>query len=238
MTTRESRLHNLVDTTNNIGGKRDERRLRRLIVLFSDVPLCTVRDFNPDSLADKVVREVPQMHHVNHHRSLLHFSLGQVYDVTGKSVEAVASQKIEFVFSASPETIHGSLGSLISFAQSPNAGPGSLRAVGILLSFSPRGQQFKPLLCCVLLQVRSLVVGDPRLADTKPSSELRLGLRDWHCPSAFLFHGSKPARDSVWAPAWPPPPIHAEYVCCAVWKAVSAGPCLRNSFLLRTAHSN
>jgi len=39
------------------------------------------------------------------------------------------SQKIEFVFSASPETIRWSLWSLISVAQSASAGPGSLLAV-------------------------------------------------------------------------------------------------------------
>ena len=42
----------------------------------------------------------------------------------------------------------------------------------------------------------------------------------------------------VWAPTLRLPPAHAGYVCCAVWKAVFAGPCLRNSFLLRTVRNS
>src|SRR4029077_4020977 len=48
------------------------------------------------------------------------------------------SQKIEFVFSASPETIRGSLGSLISFAQSATCGTWQSAHRGILLIFFPR----------------------------------------------------------------------------------------------------
>src|SRR6266853_1649468 len=65
---------------------------------------------------------------------------------------------------------------------------------------------------------------DLRRADTRPSSGLQLGSRDWHCPSASLFHGPGPARGSVWEPVSQLPPVHSGYVYYAVWKAVSAGP--------------
>jgi hypothetical protein len=45
----------------------------QLIALFSDIPLRTVRDFNPDSLLDKVVSPVPQsiMHTITKARHAL-----------------------------------------------------------------------------------------------------------------------------------------------------------------------
>jgi len=48
------------------------------------------------------------------------------------------SQKIEFVFSASPETIRGSLGSVISFAQSANSGTWQPAYRTILMFFIPQ----------------------------------------------------------------------------------------------------
>ncbi len=105
-----------------------------------------------------------------------------------------------------------------------------------LLVYFASGAYMLP--CCGLLPARSLVLDDPRQADMRPSSVLQPGSRDWHCLSASPFHGSKPAHGLVWAPTLQLPPAHAGYVCCAVWKVVSAGPCLRNSFLLRTVRNS
>jgi len=79
---------------------------------------------------------------------------------------------------------------------------------------------------------------DPLLADTQPSSGLRPASLGFRSPSASPFHGSGLAHGSVWAPVSRLRPAHVVYVCCAVWKAVSAGPCLRNSSLLRKAHNS
>jgi hypothetical protein len=67
-------------------------------------------------------------------------------------------------------------------------------------------------------------------ADTLPFSELRLASPDWHSPSVSLVHRPRPDYDPVWVPASLPPPAHARYACCAVWKAGCASPCRRSSF--------
>ena len=54
---------------------------------------------------------------------------------------------IEFVFSASPETIRSEPPEFCSFAPSATAGPGSLRIDGILM-FLPFPYQERPLSCC------------------------------------------------------------------------------------------
>jgi hypothetical protein len=149
------------------------------------------------------------------------------------------SQKIEFVFSASPETIRReprefdllrSVGHLRDLASCAPWNP-------VIFFLTPVGR-FKPPPCFALLPARSLVSGDPRLADTQPSSGLRPASLGFRSPSASPFHGSGLAHGSVWAPVSRLRPAHVVYVCCAVWKAVSAGPCLRNSSLLSKAHNS
>ena len=148
------------------------------------------------------------------------------------------SQKIEFVFSANPETIRReplefdllrSVGHLQDLAVCALCHP--------VIFLSPAAA-VKPPSCCGSLQARSPVVGDPRPAGTRPSSGLRPGSRGFRFPSASLFHGSGPAHGSVGEPVSRLRPGHAGYACCVVWKAVFAGPCPRNSFLLRTTRNS
>src|SRR5216684_4800125 len=77
------------------------------------------------------------------------------------------SQKIEFVFAASPETIRReplefdllrSVGQLQDLAACAPCNPD--------IFFLPQ-RGFKPPLCCVLLPARTPVLGDPPRADTR-----------------------------------------------------------------------
>src|SRR5256886_13845343 len=95
------------------------------------------------------------------------------------------SQKIECVFSASPETIRReprefdlrrSVGNCRTWQ--------SARCV--ILFFSPRAAVSRPLRSGDLRTLRSRVVPDRRRADTPPSFELRPAWLDWHFLSAFL----------------------------------------------------
>ena len=87
------------------------------------------------------------------------------------------SQKIEFVFSASPETIRGSLGRLLSFAQSATCG--TWRPARCINSFFCRpcgGSKLLP--GSDLLWQRSPVWPDPRLPNRPPSFGLQPGWLD------------------------------------------------------------
>ncbi len=131
-----------------------------------------------------------------------------------------------------------SLGSLISVAQSATAGPGSLRAVIPVVFLAWRAAVSKPLRSGNRGGVRSRVAPDPRRADTPPFSERRLASLDWHFLFVFLFHRPGPDYDPVGVPALRPPPAHAGYVCCAVWKAVYASFCRQSFFRHHKARSN
>src|SRR2546429_2612857 len=148
------------------------------------------------------------------------------------------SQKIECVFSASPETIRREPREFDVRRSVGNRRTWQSARCVILLFFVRRAAVSKPLRSGNLGRVRSRVAPDPRRADTPPFSELRLASLDWHSPSVSLFHRPRPDYDPVWVPASRPPPAHAGYVCCAVWKAGCASPCRRSSFHHRRVRSN
>jgi len=88
------------------------------------------------------------------------------------------SQKIECVFSASPETIRREPR---EFDLRRSVGNRQDLAVCALCnSVFRRRRVSMPLHSCELLQARSRVVPDPRRADTRPSSELRQASLDCH----------------------------------------------------------
>src|SRR5438552_12765045 len=148
------------------------------------------------------------------------------------------SQKIECVFTASPETIRREPREFDLRRSVGNRRTWQSARCVILLFFARRAAVSKPLRSGNLRRVRSRVARDPRRADTPPFFELRLALLDWHFPSVSLFHRPRPDYDPVWVPASRPPPAHAGYVCCAVWKAGCASPCRRSSFHHRRVRSN
>ncbi len=145
------------------------------------------------------------------------------------------SQKIEFVFSASPETIR----------REPREFD-LLRSVGnrqdLAVCAFCSSCLFRQYLCCrgpaLLLQARNLSVADPRQADTRPSSGLRRVSLDSHFLSAFPCRRSRPAHGSVSEPAWQLRPVLVGYACYAVSKAAYASPCRPSSVHLRRGRSS
>src|SRR5579864_779962 len=148
------------------------------------------------------------------------------------------SQKIECVFSASPETIRREPREFDLRRSVGNRRTWQSARCVILLFFARRAAVSKPLRSGNLRRVRSRVARDPRRADTPPFFELRRASLDWHCPSVSLFHRPRPDYDPVWVPASRLPPAHAGYVCCAVWKAVYALLCQQSSFHPRRVRNN
>src|SRR6266516_5525801 len=69
-------------------------------------------------------------------------------------------------------------------------------------------------------------------ADTSPSFEPPQWLRDSRFLSAWPSRTPRRVRDSASVPAWRLPPEHAEYACCAVWRAVSATVYLLNALFV------
>ena len=128
------------------------------------------------------------------------------------------SQKIECVFSASPETIRREPREFDLRRSVGNRRTWQSARCVILLFFSTRAAVSRPLRSGDLRTVRSRVLPDPRRADTPPSFGLRPASLDWHSLSASLFHRPGPEYDPVWAPASRLPPARVGYVCCAVWK--------------------
>ena len=113
------------------------------------------------------------------------------------------SQKIEFVFAASPETIRReprefdllcSVGHLRDLAACALWNP--------VIPFLPPRQPTPPP-CFSLGKQRSPFLGDPRPADTRPSSGPRRGSPDGRYPSASLVHGVGPARGCAGEPILP-----------------------------------
>src|SRR5947208_9242054 len=136
------------------------------------------------------------------------------------------SQKIECVFSASPETIRREPREFDLRRSVGNRRTWQSARCVILLFFRRGGSRFlgryAPRIC---ERYEIALPSDQRRAHKPPSSELRPASLDWHFLSAFLFHRPGPDHDSVWVPASRLPPAHAGYVCCAVWKAGCASPC-------------
>src|SRR6266516_6104326 len=128
------------------------------------------------------------------------------------------SQKIECVFTASPETIRREPREFDLRRSVGNRRTWQSARCVILLFFPRRAAVSKRLRSGNLRRVRSRVARDPRRADTPPSSGPRLTSLDWHFPSVFLSHRPRPDYDPVWVPASRLPPAHAGYVCCAVWR--------------------
>src|SRR5215467_773649 len=148
------------------------------------------------------------------------------------------SQKIEFVFAASPETIRReprefdllcSVGDLRDLAACALCNP--------VIPFLPPRQPTPPPWFSLRKQ-RSPFLGDPRPADTRPSSGPRPVSPDWRYPSASLVPGAGPARGYAWEPVWQLRLGRSEYACCAVWKSASAKSCPRNSSRPRTVRNN
>src|SRR5207247_2583421 len=123
------------------------------------------------------------------------------------------SQKIECVFSASPETIRREAREFDLRRSGGNCRTWQSARCVILLFFR-RAAVSRPLRSGDLRTVRSRVAPDRRRADTPPSSELRLMSLDWHSLFVFLFHRPRPDHDPVWGPASRLPPAPAGYVCC------------------------
>ena len=145
-------------------------------------------------------------------------------------LEGGPSPKIEFVFSASPETIRReppegdllrSVGNLQDLAVCAFCSSCLISAVFML----PKS--------CVLQQARSLSVADPRQANMRPSSALRQVSPDCYFLFAFPGHKSQPFRGSVSVPTWRLLPAHAGYVYCAASRAAYASPCRPSSVPLR-----
>ena len=115
------------------------------------------------------------------------------------------SQKIELVFSASPETIRRGLGSDPSPSRQ-SAGPGSLRVhESRCFSFPLEGKVFYAATVRrnsarheVLL---SALYGE-HVADHLPGNSQRGAFYDVLSP--VLWRGSGRVRETVWAPAWQP----------------------------------
>src|SRR6266581_8302311 len=130
------------------------------------------------------------------------------------------SQKIECVFSASPETVRReprefhlrcSVGQWRDLAVCALCDPGAFPFVGLV---------FRPRRICNLLQARNPVVLDPRREDMRPSCALPQASLDWRSLSVSLFHRATQDRDPVGAPTSPPRSAQIGYSCCAVWKSV------------------
>ena len=102
-----------------------------------------------------------------------------------------------------PKQSEGSLGSLISSAQSATCGTWQPARRVILISFSHRPGVSKPPPCFSLGKERSPFLGDPRPADTRPSFGPRLGSPGWRYPSASRVHGVGPARGCAGEPILP-----------------------------------
>src|SRR5438128_6170762 len=147
------------------------------------------------------------------------------------------SQKIECVFSASPETIRREPREFDlrrSVGKWQDLAACALCDLYVLL----QAEAPRPPLSGNFLRARSPVLPDLRRADTRPSFELRPESLDWHSLSAFLFRRPEPGRDPVWAPTSRLPPAPVGYACCAVWKAGCASPYRRSFFPHRRARSN
>ena len=153
-----------------------------------------------------------------------HFCLSAVVpafaepDIHSLSRARRPSQKIECVFSASPETVRReprefhlrrSVGQWRDLAVCALCDPGAF-FVGLV---------FRPRRLCNLLQARNLVVLDPRRADTRPSCALLQASLDWRSLSVSLFHRATQDRDLVGAPTSLPRSAQIGYSCCAVWKS-------------------
>ena len=148
------------------------------------------------------------------------------------------SQKIESVFSASPETVRRKprefdLRRLLGQVQDLAAC--ALRDPDVFLFV---GSVFRPPPRCTLLQVQSPVVLDPPPSDMQPSCAQQQGLLDSCSLSSFRFHRPAPNRDRIGVPALLLPPGSSGYACCVVEKAgcVSLSPLI--SFHPRKARSN
>ena len=147
------------------------------------------------------------------------------------------SQKIECVFSASPETVRReprefhlrrSVGQWRDLAVCALCDPGAF-FVGLV---------FRPRRLCNLLQARNLVVLDPRRADTRPSCALLQASLDWRSLSVSLFHRATQDRDLVGAPTSLPRSAQIGYSCCAVWKSACEATSRLSFFRHRRVRNN
>src|SRR2546426_8148193 len=154
-----------------------------------------------------------------------HFCLSAVVpafaepDIHSLSRARRPSQKIECVFSASPETVRRgprefhlrrSVGQWRDLAVCALCDPGAFFR---WLWF------FRPRRLCNLLQARNPVVLDPRRGNTRPSCALPQASLDWHFLSVSLFHRATQDHDPVEAPTSLPRSAQIGYSCCAVWKS-------------------
>ena len=150
------------------------------------------------------------------------------------------SQKIEFVFSASPETMRRGLGSRLrrpgGHLQDLAACPSMnldvfalplLRKVFQATAWRPCSRQ-----------IRSPVVCARPPAYESPFSWPPQG---WRAPcflSAVPCREQEPVHESGDRPAWPLPPAPAGYACFPAWKWEFLSSCRRSSSLRCTTRSN
>ena len=148
------------------------------------------------------------------------------------------SQKIECVFSASPETVRReprefhlrcSVGQWRDLAVCALCDPGDFLFVGLV---------FRPRRICNLLQARNPVVLDPRREDMRPSCALPQASLDWRSLSVSLFHRATQDPDPVVAPTSQPRSAQIGYSCCAVWKSGCESTSRLSFFRRRRARNN
>src|SRR5207249_5005079 len=148
------------------------------------------------------------------------------------------SQKIECVFSASPETIRREPREFDLRRSVGNRRTWQSARCVILLFFRRGGPRFlgryAPRIC-ERYEIALPPINGEQISHHLPSYGQR---RSIGISFPFLFHRPGPDHDSVWVPASRLPPAHAGYVCCAVWKAGCASPCRPSSFHHRRARSN
>jgi hypothetical protein len=128
------------------------------------------------------------------------------------------SQKIECVFTASPETIRREPREFDLRRSVGNRRTWQSARCVILFFFARRGAVSRPLRSADVKTERRCVLLDPPRAYTPPSFELQPASLDWHFLSAFLFHRPGPDHDPVWVPASRLPRARVGYAFCVVWK--------------------
>jgi hypothetical protein len=147
-----------------------------------------------------------------------------------------SSQKIEFVFAASPETIRSeALGGLLSLAQSAIRRTWQPARCVIFFSWSA-------VLGCGRASLFRWHKGSARAINREQVRHHLSGYGEGpaiRIPFLLLFLiNPAPAHDFVWDQAWRPRSIHAGCACCASWKSAFGGLSLLSSSRLHTARNN
>lgn len=147
------------------------------------------------------------------------------------------SQKIEFVFSASPETIRREPRESPPSPSRSAAGPGSLRIDDP--DVFPSQEGFKQLrFVGTRPQVCNPYCVFPRPASGPPFSSPPQAWPGCRCRVAVPFREAGPVRRCNGEPVWPPLPAPAGYACCAASISACASPCRLSSSRRCTGRSS